>query len=198
MIKRALIAISGAARASPAEVGLIAMLGVAVVAGSVLVFMRTSPAPAPPVRKVEAAPDKTDVLVVHVAGLVSKPGVYELSAGSRVKDAIEAAGGPVDGADLDTLNLAAEVADGTKIYVPRSGQTAQPATAASGQPAEKVNLNTATQSELESLPGIGPVIAERIIAFRERNGGFASVRQLLEVEGIGPKKFEAIEDLVVV
>ena len=133
--------------------------------------------------------------MVHVAGSVATPGLYRLNAGSRVQDAIEAAGGPADGADVHALNLAELITDGQKIFVPAAGQPGV-AAPAGPQPAGKLNLNTATQEQLEELPGIGPVLAERIVQFREREGGFQSVRQLLEIEGIGPKKFEGIEDLL--
>lgn len=187
-------------RASPAEVGLVALLAMAVVGGAVVVNERSSEPPAPPIHKIAAPaaiPSPTARrLVVHVAGRVAAPGVYELPAGSRVKDAIAAAGGPRPGADVDQLNLAALCADGERILVPKLGE---PVPAVDGaRPAGRVNLNTATQAELEALPGVGPVLAQRILAFRQRRGRFPSTRALLEVEGVGPRKYESLKDLVTV
>lgn len=191
--------IADVARASPAEVGLIVLLGAALIAGSAVLYSRASAPPVPVVRQVAApAADPSPPgapLVVHVAGMVAAPGVYELSAGSRVRDAVAAAGGPVEGADLGAVNLAEPLADGQKILVPKPGEALP---AAEPGPGGRVNLNTASQAQLEQLPGVGPVLAQRIIARRERQGRFTSVRQLLEVEGVGPKKFQGLKDLVVV
>lgn len=190
--------IADLARASPGEVALIALIGAAVLAGSVFVYARTSEPPAPSIRKISAAraTPSAPPLVVHVSGLVASPGVYDLPAGSRVRDAIQAAGGPLEEADVDSLNLAALLADGEKIYLPKKGEAA-PATAGA-EPAGKVNLNTATAAQLEALPGVGPVLAQRILDYRQRKGRFSSVRQLLEVEGIGDKKFASLKDHVTV
>jgi competence protein ComEA len=148
-------------------------------------------------------------LAVHVAGAVVHPGVVEVAAGSRVIDALEAVGGAQPGADLDRLNLAAKVADGQRVYVAKAGE-ADPgvgdavdpngagATGDSGAPAGKVNLNTATQAQLESLPGIGPTYAQSIIAERQRRGGFQSVNDLRSVHGIGDKRFAELAPLVTV
>jgi competence protein ComEA len=165
----------------------------------------TSVAPAPS----SPAPggDRRGVMVVHVAGAVATPGVVELAAGSRVIDAVEAAGGALDDADLDRLNLAAKVADGERVLVQRVGDPASPTTPggdASGSPgtggpgAALLNLNTATQTDLEALPGIGPVLAGAIIDERERRGGFRSVQELRDVDGIGDKRFAALADLVTI
>ena len=201
-IKGLLSRLSDFVRASPAEVGFIAVAAAAILAGSAYVVVRTAAPPAPVVRKTTASEKKVEEkYVVHVAGLVAAPGVYELAAGSRVKDAIEAAGGALEGADLDSLNLAQRIADGEKVLVSKIGAPPQVASAADigaspGAGGQKVNLNTATQAELEGLPGIGPVTAQRMLDFRKQKGKFSSVRDLLEVEGIGPKKFEAIKNLV--
>lgn len=129
-------------------------------------------------------------LVVHVAGAVRRPGLYEVALGSRVADAIEAAGGPTRAASLDALNLAAEVADAMKIEVPRRGQ---PTAAPSVTPATTVvNLNTADAAALEQLPGVGPVTAAAIISYRDEAGGFSTVEELLEVDGIGPATLEEL------
>ncbi len=159
-----------------------------------------------------ASPSNTAVpvgpVIVHVAGAVGRPGVYELAAGARVHSAIEAAGGASKVADLDGLNLAAAVGDGQRIYVPEAGEV-DPATVPSGPitvavsggdetPAGPVDLNVATAAQLESLPGIGPTTAAAIIDDRERNGPFAAVADLERVPGIGPAKLAAIADRVTV
>lgn len=187
------------ARASPGETALVALVGTAVVAGSVFVYARSSEPPAPPIEKIAAVQPmpEAEKVVVHVAGLVLTPGVYELPASSRVRDAIAAAGGPVEGADLDGLNLAALLSDGEKVYVPKKGE-APAAASSSGLPAGKVNLNTATVQQLEALPGVGPVLAQRIVDYRQRKGRFISIRQLMEVEGIGEKKYASLKDHVTV
>lgn len=142
-------------------------------------------------------------IFVHVGGEVATPGLYELANGSRVNDAVEAAGGTKGKADLDGLNLAARVKDGDKVLVPKRAAPAAPGGAApsggsQAQPGGLVNLNAATAADLETLPGIGPALAERIIAYRTEHGGFRRVEDLLEVAGIGPKKFEDLKDQVTV
>jgi competence protein ComEA len=148
-------------------------------------------------------------VVVHVAGAVAQPGVVELAEASRVIDAVEAVGGATADGDLDRLNLAARLDDGARVYVPRVGE-ADPGvlvpgiagsaggTGAAPSPDAKVNLNTATQSQLEALPGIGPTYAQAIIAERARRGGFTSVNELREVRGIGDKRFADLSPLVTV
>jgi competence protein ComEA len=196
--------ILGSARASSSEMGLVALLGLAILGASILVWVRSSDPPAPPVQRVVApspTPAPAKRLIVHVAGQVSSPGVYEVPEGSRVKDAIAAAGGPMEPADVNALNLAAPLADGQKIVVTKPGDTPPVAVAlADGEAAAgiKVNLNSATQAQLEELPSVGPVIAERILAYRQTKGAFKSTRQLLDVSGVGPKKYEALKDLVTV
>lgn len=141
------------------------------------------------------------VVMVHAAGAVVHPGVYELPSGARVTDLIDAAGGPAADADVDRLNLAALVVDGERVYVPHIGEVVAPADAAAvgtGQADGPVNLNTATLDELDALPGIGPTTAQAIIDERERRGGFKSVDDLLDVRGIGPAKLEDLRDLVTV
>lgn len=144
--------------------------------------------------------------IVHVAGAVSRPGVLELAAGARVIDAVEGAGGALPEANLDELNLAAKVADGQRVYVPRVGELGLTPTDASGSAADPgaggggglLNLNTATQAQLEELPGIGPVLATAVIDERDRRGGFRSVNELRDVRGIGEKRFEDLRDQVTV
>jgi competence protein ComEA len=130
---------------------------------------------------------------VHVAGAVRRPGLYEFPVGARVADAIETAGGPLRAGDVDAINLAALLIDGSKVEVPRFGEaipTTPDGTSASSSAA--VSLNSADQTALESVPGIGPVTALAIIAEREQLGGFQSIEQLLEVDGIGPSTLESI------
>lgn len=145
-------------------------------------------------------------VTVHVAGAVTKPGVYELAAGTRVIDAVEAAGGGAPDADLNRLNLAAKVTDGQKVLVQRVGEASAapaPGTPDGGgsegaDPSGLLDLNTATQAQLEALPGIGPTLAEAIIAERERRGGFRSVNELRDVRGIGDKRFADLKSKVTV
>lgn len=140
-------------------------------------------------------------VVVHVAGAVARPGLYRVPSGSRVADAVAAAGAVTPEADLDRLNLAAQVADGERVYVPRRGE-ADPPTAGSAEggrgrePPARVNLNTATVEQLEALPGVGPATAQAIVDHRARHGPFRSVRDLLDVRGIGEAKFAALEKMV--
>jgi competence protein ComEA len=138
------------------------------------------------------------VVLAHAAGAVLQPGVYELPAGSRVTDLIDAAGGPSPDADLDRLNLAAPVLDGQRVYVPRVGEVVAAPASGSDEPAGPLDLNTATLEQLDALPGVGPATAQAIIAERDRRGGFRSVDDLLEVRGIGPAKLEQLRDLVTV
>ncbi len=143
-----------------------------------------------------AAPENASgEVVVHVAGAVSSPGVYTLPADSRVDDAVRAAGATAD-ADLSQLNLAQKLADGQKITVPVAGATpadgSSAATTADSDNGGLININTATQEELETLPSIGEVRAQAIIAYREEHGGFRTTDELMEVSGIGEKIFADI------
>ena len=150
-----------------------------------------SSAPEPP------RPTSADIVVVHVAGAVQTSGVYRLPPGSRVVDAIGAAGGAAANAEVDAINLAAPLIDGQRVYVPRVGE-AVPAVGGSDVPAGPLDLNTATEEQLDDLPGVGPATAAAIIAHREANGPFGSVDDLGEVRGIGPAKLDALRALVTV
>jgi len=137
--------------------------------------------------------------VVAVSGLVHEPGLVRLPPGARVADAIEAAGGVLPDADLDHLNLARKVTDGELITVgipPPPGESGSPA--GGPETGAKVNLNTATQAELETLPGIGPALAQRILDYRTEHGAFGSIAELREVSGIGEVRFAELRDLVTV
>ena len=158
---------------------------------------------------VVAAPDQAtpaaSTIVVHVDGGVVRPGVHELVAGARVIDAIEAAAGLLPEADRERLNLAAPVADGQRVWVPIVGEDEPPiepviggTTEADASAGGVVNLNTADQAALETLPGIGPSIAGAILQHREREGAFERVEDLLEVAGIGPSRLAQLEPLVTV
>jgi competence protein ComEA len=191
-------------------VGVVALVAVTL-AGAGFWYVRSLPRPvevraqAPPPVPAPSASASAAVapVLVDVAGWVRRPGVYRLPAGARVIDAIEAAGGARPGAELQALNLAAPLVDGTQILVPRPGEApplpAPPAVAGSGAvPGALVNVNTATAAELETLPGIGEVTAQAIIDHRTEHGPFASVDQLLDVTGIGDVTLENIRDLVTV
>ena len=217
-----------------AAVRVAAVLLVLVVAGvTVLVLSRTAAPAAPQAPTADPAPPATTqpaagaagptgsptagangaaiqeeqpgAVVVHVAGAVAAPGLVELPAGSRAADALEAAGGATDAADLDALNLAAPVTDGQQLYVPAEGETppvpvagGEPGGAGGTQQAGLVDVNTADTTTLETLPGIGPALAGRIVDHRTAHGPFASVDALIDVAGIGPATLARIRDLVTV
>ncbi len=144
-------------------------------------------------------PLPAEVVVLHVHGAVGEPGIVELPLGSRVVDAIAAARGPTDDADLGAVNLARVVTDGEQLYVPRVGEVPPPTATGSGPDgAGRVNINTADAAALETLAGVGPALAARIIAWREQNGPFRSVDELTAVSGIGPKTLDGMRDQVTV
>lgn len=150
------------------------------------------PPAAPQVGIVEAA---AEPITVHVAGEVVRPGLVGLPAGSRVADAVAAAGGATTKANLTALNLASLVVDEQQIVVPGSSE----AEAASGAPGDgRVRINQASASDIEQLPGVGPVLAARIVAHRESFGPFTVVEDLLDVSGIGEAKLATLRDSVVV
>jgi competence protein ComEA len=157
-----------------------------------------TPAPQP----VATAPVAPTRVLVHVAGAVVEPGVYELGGDARVRDAIVAAGGPTEIADWNALNLAAAVVDGIKVYVPSVGEEVPasltiPAAAGVDRSTMPIDVNVATADDLEALPGVGPATATAIVTERERNGPFLDVDDLDRVPGIGPAKLDALRDLVV-
>jgi competence protein ComEA len=136
----------------------------------------------------------TRSVVVHVAGAVFAPGLYKLDGGARVADAVAAAGGAAEGADLDALNLARVVVDGEQVRVPSIGEAAVggPVVGEVASAGGRVNINTADALALERLPGVGPVLAARITAYRDSHGPFASVDALDDVSGVGPAVLEKV------
>jgi competence protein ComEA len=156
------------------------------------------PAGPPSSPAVEGAADVAPTVVVSVVGLVARPGLVTLPTGSRVADAVAAAGGLLADADPSTVNLAALVADGEQIAVGAAGAAPAGSASGSGSAAGPVNLNTATIADLDGLPGIGPVLAERIVDHRTAQGRFTSVDELNDVPGIGPAIYAGLADLVTV
>jgi competence protein ComEA len=150
---------------------------------------------------VRAKPAVAKLFVIDVAGAVRRPGLYRLREGSRIDDAIAAAGGATAKAQLDSVNLAAPVADGEQIVVPGRGSggaaaAASPA-AAGSSPSAPLDLNSATLEQLEALPGIGPVTAQKILDFRQSHGAFHAVAELEGVPGIGPAHMAQLKGLVI-
>lgn len=157
---------------------------------------------------VENIIDETDVegdthpeeIVVHISGQVHNPGIVKLEPGARVIDAVNAAGGLKKDADLDKINLARKLQDEEKIYIPKIGEDISESISYFQNPAggsNKININTCTKEELMSLPGIGDVLADRIIQYREKTP-FKKIEDLMNVSGIGEKKFESIKDMIIV
>jgi competence protein ComEA len=144
--------------------------------------------------RAEAAPP----VVVHVVGAVRAPGLYRLGRGKRVADAVERAGGATGNADLALINLAAPVADGQQIVVPARAPPGAAAGEGGGDDAAAgpVHLNTATLDQLDELPGVGPVTAQKILDYREKHGAFSSVRELDAIPGIGPARLAQLSELV--
>lgn len=139
-------------------------------------------------------------IAVHVSGAVANPDVYTLPPSSRVEDAVEAAGGLADDAYTTSLNLALPLNDGDKVLVPTIPTPGPTPAPGKEQPVVifPININTATQTELEQLPGIGPSLAQEIIAYREKNGPFTSIKQIKNVSGIGPSTYGKFEDLITI
>lgn len=182
----------------------LSFVGLTIAAGAALWYVRSLPKPIETVELTGPVPGPSPTpaaLFIHVAGWVENPGVYELQVGERVIDAIDRAGGPRRGADLNALNLAAVLVDAQQVLVPR--RAAAPTGSVGvlttpGSEGQKINLNLATAADLETLPGIGEVLAQRIIEHRESNGPFASVDELVEVSGIGEARLEDMRDRVTV
>jgi competence protein ComEA len=175
----------------------LALLTVLSLAGRVA-FRGESPAPAAAPLNLRAEPPPARKVVVHVVGQVYKPGLYSLPEGSRVDDAIKRAGGPKPKAALALVNLAAPVADGQQVVVPSNREAAQALAGGSmaGGAGGPVHLNSATLDQLDELPGIGPVTAQKILDYRSEHGAFGSVEELDAVPGIGPATLDELRDLV--
>lgn len=156
-----------------------------------------------------------DIVVIHITGSVKNPGIVKLKEGSRIEDAIEAAGGLTENADITKVNLAYIVEDGTKIKIPsaseedigdddiidsKSGDNIiiEENTVSSNNSTQTININKATEKEFETLPGIGPSLASKIIEYRNQNGKFGSIEDIKNVNGIGDSKYEKIKDLITV
>jgi competence protein ComEA len=182
------------------------LLFIIVLAGTIFLLRR----PEQPVIAITTATPRATAtpvsIVVEVRGAIAKPGVYTLPAGSRVQDVIALAGDLTTNAETRALNLARKVNDGEQLYIPAIGE-ATPTTVpvaskatpgASKAPTGKININTATIAELDTLPGIGPAIAQRIIEYRAQNGAFQKIEDLKKVRGIGDVLFDQIKDLVTV
>jgi competence protein ComEA len=154
----------------------------------------------PAARPAETAPASAQALVVDVVGAVRRPGLYRLGPSARIADAVSRAGGATAKADLALLNLAAPLADGQQVVVPKRGAAgaaaAGAATAGAAAAAGPVHLNTATLDQLDGLPGVGPVTAQKILDYRQKHGSFASVDELDAVPGIGPARMDQLKDLV--
>ncbi|MEN9563086.1 MAG: hypothetical protein RIR73_1330 [Chloroflexota bacterium] len=181
-----------------------------------LLFITRAPAGEP--ISLQPAPTK-EPIAVHVIGAVPRPGLYEFAEGARIQDAIDAAGGLLTSADVNTINLAALLEDGQQLTIPyKPGE--EPSNEQGSNPSEDdslvlpgaeetpapsspddnelVNINTASIEELDKLPGIGPTIAQRIIDYRTENGPFAVIEDILNVSGVGPSTFDQIKDLITV
>ncbi len=181
-----------------------------IVGGTLGYFARPQPSSAPivvstPVPTSTPAPTPTPAPIrIHVSGAVRQPAVYRLPPGSIVQDAVETAGGPAADADLDCINLALELQDQQQVYVPHQGEQSPPppvsggASEGDGAGGTLVNINTATDAELETLPRVGPATAQRIIAHREANGPFETIEDIQDVSGIGPATFEGLKELITV
>ncbi|MEY3347253.1 MAG: hypothetical protein RIR40_978 [Actinomycetota bacterium] len=158
-----------------------------------LIASRGEAVEAPPIKIVENAAKKT--LFIHVAGEVKRPGVYPVIQGSRVVDAIKAAGGAKTGIELSQVNLARVLVDGEQIYLSKESAVKSSSNRANQKAFNGVvHINRATVSEFDSLDGIGPVIAKRIVKYRETNGPFVDIADLQKVDGIGAKTFENMKD----
>lgn len=186
---------------SPSSDGkvVVALLAAALVVGGALGLMRRPLVPMPSGPSAPAPTRPAEAIQVHVSGWVSAPGVVSLEEGALAADAIAAAGGLRPGAQVEGVNLAAPVADGTQLIIPGPGGASPgPPGGPSGGAGGLVAVNRATAAELEALPGVGPVLAERIVAYRAENGPFSAVEDLLSVPGIGEAKLAALRDLITI
>jgi competence protein ComEA len=179
-------------------VGALLLAVVVLVGARHLVRAGTAKAPPPAEAAAPVQAEESPRLVVHVVGAVRRPGLYRLPSRSRTADAVESAGGATRAADLSLVNLAAPVSDGAQVVVP----TRAPATGGVGPPGEAagapqgpVHLNTATLEQLDALPGVGPVTAQKILDYREKHGAFSSLDDLDAIPGIGPARLEQLREV---
>ena len=168
----------------------------AAIAGAVLLLVRSSSSGGMEIVLPTATPDVQARPRVHISGAVIRPGVYEVRNGDRLVDVIEAAGGATEDVDLAAVNLAARVEDEDHWHIPRLGEEPREPSAQSGEASGRIDVNSADEELLKTLPGIGEVKARAIIRFRDTNGPVSSVEELLEVPGIGPATLDAIRDLI--
>jgi competence protein ComEA len=179
-----------------------AVLLCVLVLASKLLLHPAAPAVPPPVRVAGAAAvarAPVAALFVNVVGAVRRPGLYRLKEGARVADAVTRAGGPTAKAQIEAVNLAARIADGEQIVVPRRGlgaPVAAPGAAGGTAATGPVHLNSATLEQLDALPGVGPVTAQKILDYRQKHGSFGSVDELDAISGIGPARLGTLRDLV--
>ena len=178
----------------------IAALALVVLAARHFASAGTATAVERPTRLEAVAPAPRPRVVVHVVGAVRRPGLYRLADGSRIAEAVERAGGATANANLELVNLAAPVADGAQVVVPRHAEATSAPEGAAGAVttavAAKLSLNRATAEELEALPGIGPTTVQKILAYRREHGAIGSVDELDAVPGIGPARLDQLRDLV--
>jgi competence protein ComEA len=172
------------------------LLAALVLAGRLLLHAGTPHAAPQPIHLATAVPAVPELLVVDVVGAVRRPGLLRLAKGSRIADAVARAGGATRRADLAQVNLAAPIADGEQVVVPARGGAGTSGTAAAAPPAGPVHLSTATAEQLDTLPGIGPVTAQKIVDYRTQHGTFSSVDELDAIPGIGPAKVDQLRGLV--
>jgi len=199
-------------RFHPREVSVLAALGLLLVIGSGLAYARARPvaavsAPSGVISggSAEASAPATTI-IVDIVGAVRTPGVYDFAQGARVIDAVKAAGGFARGADMAAVNLARPLVDGEQIVVPKVGEAPAGGAAAAGgstvggsaAQGGKVNINQASASDFENLPGIGPVLAQKIVDYRDQHGPFRTIQDLMKVSGIGDKKFDSLKEYVTV
>jgi competence protein ComEA len=176
--------------------GAVIALGLVLLGSRVLGHSRAAVAPPIPTAAAATRSDAASPFVVDVVGAVRRPGLYRLPRTARIADALARAGGATRKAELELVNLAAPLADGEQVVVPRRGAPGASAPGSTASTAGPVHLSTATLDQLDSLPGIGPVTAQKILDYRQQHGAFSSVEGLDAVPGIGPARIEQLKGLV--